>query len=95
MARPNAFDGMMHEFCAGLGWCGFVKDGNPLHVTDFIPDTGAVSADEFVSWIIMAEGLTPALLSASEARQLKAVFVKHMGFEIVDASKLHSEYGRA
>jgi hypothetical protein len=40
MGRPNAFDGMMDEFCLGLGFCGCVKDGKPLHVTDFIPETG-------------------------------------------------------
>ncbi len=47
MARPNKFDGMMYEFCTGLGWCGGAKDGKPLHVTKFIPETGPVSADEF------------------------------------------------
>jgi hypothetical protein len=97
MDRPNAFDGMMHEFCVGLGWCGgCVKDGKPLHVTDFIPETGLVSADEFARWIIMAEGLDPDQLNASEIRrwipQLKAVFVKHMGADVVDASNLRSEY---
>jgi hypothetical protein len=96
MGRPNAFDGMMHEFCVGLGWCGCVKDGKPLHVSDFIPETGPVSADEFARWLITADGLDPEQLSASEHRrwmpQLKAVFFKHMRAEIVDASNLRSEY---
>ena len=96
MGRPNAFDGMMHEFCVGLGWCGCVKDGKPLHVTDFIPETGPVSADEFARWLIMADGLDPDQLSVSEIRrwipQLKAVFVKHMGADVIDASNLRSEY---
>ncbi|SFJ01403.1 hypothetical protein [Bradyrhizobium sp. cf659] len=90
MGRPNAFDGMMHEFCANLGWCGGVEDRTPLHVSDFIPDTGPVSADQFASWLIMAEGLDPDLFSASERSQLKTVFVKHMGTDVVDASKLRS-----
>jgi hypothetical protein len=34
------FDGMMHEFCVGIGFCGCVKDGKPLHVTDFIQKPG-------------------------------------------------------
>ena len=97
MGRPNAFDGMMHEFCVGLGFCGCVKDGKPLHISDFIPETGLVSADEFVRWLIMADGLDPDQPSATEIRrrwipQLKAVFVKHMGADVVDASNLHSEY---
>ena len=94
MGRPNAFDGMMHEFCAGLGWCGCVKEGKPLHVQDFIPETGPVSADEFARWLLMADGLDPAELSASDLRrwipQLRAVFVKHMGADVVDAGKLRS-----
>jgi hypothetical protein len=96
MSRPNAFDGMMHEFCVGLGWCGCVKDGRPLHVTDFIPVTGPVSADEFARWLIMADGLDPNQLYPSESRswmpQLKAVFVKHMGADVIDAGKLRSGY---
>lgn len=96
MGRPNAFDGMMDEFCVGLGWCGAVKDGEPLHVTDFILETGPVSADEFARWIIIADGIDPDRLSASGARrwmrQLKAVFVKHMGSDVVDASYLRSDW---
>ena len=95
MGRPNAFEGMMHEFCVRLGWCGCVKDGKPLHVTDFIPETGPVSAEEFARWLIMGDGLDPDQLSRSEIRrwmsQLKAVFVKHMAADVVDASKLRSE----
>ena len=95
MGRPNAFDGMMHEYCADLGWCGGVKDGKPLHVSDFIPETGSVSADEFARWLITAEGFDLDQLSASDLRrwmpQLKAMFVKHMGADVVDASNLRSE----
>lgn len=95
MSHPNAFDGMMHEFCVGLGWCGSVKDGRLLHVTDFIPKTGRVSADEFARWLIMADGLDPDQLSPSEIRrwmpQLRAVFVKHMGTDVIDASRLRSD----
>jgi len=96
MARPNAFDGMMHEFCARRGWCGSIKDGKRLHVTDFVPETGPVSTDEFVKWLVMADGFDPDEPSATEVSrwmpELKAVFVKHMGADIVDASNLHSEY---
>ena len=93
MSRPNAFDGMMHEFCVGLGWCGCVKDGRPLHITDFIPESGPVSADEFARWLIVADGLDPNQLHPSEwIPDLKAVFVKHMGADVVDASKLRSDY---
>ena len=96
MGYPNALDGMMHELGVGLGWCGLtVKDGKPLHVTGFIPETGPVSAEEFVRWLIMAEGLDPDQRSPEIRRampQLKAVFVKHMGADVVDASKLRSNW---
>jgi hypothetical protein len=96
MGRPNAFDGMMHEFCVGLGWCDCVKDGKPSHVTDFIPETGLVSADEFATWIIMADGLDPDERGPEIRRwmpQLKAVFIKHMGGDVIDASNLRSGIG--
>ncbi|WP_441241756.1 hypothetical protein [Tardiphaga sp. 768_D3_N2_1] len=90
MGRPNAFDGMMHEFCAKLGWCGHIENGKPLHVSDFIPETGHVTAEDFVQWLIIAEGLTPEQLSASEVSLLKAVFVRHLGTSAVDAHRLRS-----
>lgn len=99
MGQPNAFDGMMHEFCVKLGYCGSVKDGKPLHVSHFIPETGLVSADQFARWLISADGFGPDQLSTSELRhsirQLTAVFVKHMGTDVVDASNLRSEHRSA
>jgi hypothetical protein len=69
------------------------KDGKPLHVTDFIPETGPVSADEFARWLIMADGHDSYAAEISRwMPQLKAVFVKHMGADVVDASNLRSEY---
>jgi hypothetical protein len=88
MGRPNKFNGMMNEFCVGLGWCGCVSE--------FIPETGPVSADDFARWLIMADGIDPNRTSASDIgrwmHQLKAVYVKHMGAEVIDASNLRSEW---
>jgi hypothetical protein len=96
MPRPNAFDGMMHEFCVTLGFCGSVKDGKRLHVSDFIPETGPVSADEFARFLLLADGFDLDRLSDSDLRRwmirLKAVFVQHMKTDAVDAGKLRSEY---
>ena len=93
MGRPNVFDGMLDEVCVKLGWCGCVKNGKPLHVTDFIPETGPVSADQFARWLIMADGLDtdqPTSEIRRSIHRLKAVFVKHMGADVVDASSLRS-----
>jgi hypothetical protein len=96
MGRPNAFDGMMHEFCVKQGWCGCVKDGKRRHVTDFIPETGPVSADEFARWLIVAEGFDLDQFSTAELSRLmdqfKAVFIRHMGADVIDASNLRSGY---
>lgn len=94
MAKPNEFDGMMHDFCVGCGFCGSVKDGRPLHVTDYIPTEGLVSADEFVTWLMIAEGYDPKgpLGHHKEYASLKSIFVRHMGAEIVNAKRLRSDY---
>lgn len=92
MGRPNTFDGMMHEFCVKLGYCGTVRDGRPLLVSDFIPETGLVSADQFARWLIAADGLEFAEVNTSEFKRLKEVFVKHMGADAVDANNLRSGY---
>jgi hypothetical protein len=46
--------------------------------------------------LVMADGLDPDQLSASEIRrwvpQLVAVFVKHMGADVVDSGNLRSEF---
>lgn len=96
MARPNRFDGMMLESCVELGWCGSVKGAQRRHVTDFIPEAGPVSAEQFVEWLIRADGFESDQLSASQIErwmlQLRAVFVRHMGADVVDASVLRSNY---
>ncbi len=97
MHRPTKLDGMMYEFGVRLGWCGTgaVKDGKPAHVTDLIPDAGPVSADQFVEWLILADGVDLNKVGSSQLkrwrRELKAVFVKHMGADVVDAAQLRWE----
>lgn len=91
MSKPTKFDGMMHEFCVGYGWCGAIVDGKDLHVTDFVPESGIVTADQFVCWLIKADGLDPEELSSQVKKwqkDLRAVFIKHMGSDAVDAAEL-------
>ena len=78
----------MNEVCVGWGCCGCIKDGKPLHVDMFIPSQGKVSADQFVEWLFLAENLDPSLRPTSHWRELRAVFIKHMGSEVVDAKEL-------
>ena len=78
---------MMHDVCVGMGFCGRIDDGEPRHVVDFIPKSGAVSADQFASWVLKAEGM-PSETGDPFWNDLRAVFVKHMNSETIDAELL-------
>lgn len=86
MPKPNKFDGMMHEYCVKKGYCGSIIDGQVKHVTDYIPAKGLVSADDFVNWLLIAEGLDPDYNSAKS--DLIKTFVKHMGANNINATNL-------
>ena len=77
MGKPNKYDGMMHDYCVMHGWCGGVVNGEALHVSDFIPEQGIVSADQFVTWLMKAEGANPSDLAVR--KDLIRIFMKHMG----------------
>ena len=91
MSEGSPFDRLMDEVCVERGWCGGIVDGMPRHVTDFLPATGVVSADQFALWLFEAEGVDP-----DEDRPkwqphldgLKAAFVRHLGAQRVDVSEL-------
>ena len=86
MAKPTIYNGMMHEYCVKQGWCGSVIDGEPSHVSNFIPEKGLVSADQFVTWLMKAEGVDQS--DIGKRRNLIKIFIKHMGAYKVDATLL-------
>lgn len=86
--RKSAYSALMNEVCAGWGYCGCIKDGEPLHVNAFIPAEGIVTADQFVEWVFLAENLDPAMQPKSHWRGLRDAFIKHMNASAVDASRL-------
>ena len=88
MGEPNKFDVMMNDYCSNKGWCGGYVDGQALHVSQFIPEEGQISADQFVTWLMVAEGYNPN--DAVKKKELITVFMKHMGKYKVDASSLKS-----
>ena len=90
MPKPTKFDGMMHDY-GKKGWLGWTVDGKRFHVTDFIPDKGLVNANQFVSWLIEAEGFEsgdPRINDIKLRKTLVEVFIKHMGTNEIDASFL-------
>jgi len=79
---------LMDKVCVGLGYCGCIKDDKPLHVDDFIPPYGMVTADQFVDWVILADNLNPNLAPSENKRAIRVAFVECMGADVVDATRL-------
>ncbi|WP_260926800.1 hypothetical protein [Novosphingobium sp. 9] len=89
------YNSLMHEVCVDRGWCGGIVDNRPSHVDDFIPKTGPVSAEQFVDWLFLADGVDPSSEPAKWQKHkigLREAFVRHMGADVVDASKLKSDF---
>ncbi|MDO6965796.1 hypothetical protein [Rhizobium alvei] len=61
-----------------------------MHVTDFIPKHGTVSADDFVDWLFLADDETfIGRMNAMRRREtLRSMFIAHMGSTTVKASRL-------
>jgi len=75
-----------------MGFCGGLTDGKPTHVDDFIPETGEVTADQFILWLFKAEGSGyPSDYNPRNSpfyEELRRMFVENMGSDTVDASRL-------
>lgn len=91
MTDPTAFDALMREVCVEKGWCGSVIDGRSLHATDFMPESGGVTANQFAHWLFAADGVNPGEDREkwqSHLDGLRDAFVRHMGAETVDVERL-------
>lgn len=91
MSGNPDYNALMHEVCVGRGWCGGIVNGKPSHVDDLIPETGPVSAEQFVEWLFQADGVDPSSEPAKWAKHkdaLREAFVRHMGADVIDASAL-------
>jgi hypothetical protein len=82
----SRYAALLNEVCVGLGYCGCIKDGEPLHVDDFIPDAGLVTADQFAEWVVLADNMTPS--TNPHLKDIRRAFVRHMGADAVDAKLL-------
>lgn len=91
MSETRPFDELMREVCVTYGYCGGIVDGKPSHVTDFIPESGPVTAKQFADWLFLADGADPTEISGRQAKlhaALESAFVRHLGAATVDASIL-------
>jgi len=91
MTDRGPFDALMREVCVERGWCGSIVDDRPMHVTDFLPASGTVTADQFVGWLFDADGVDPNEDLAKWQKHMHALrdaFVRHMGGTSVDVARL-------
>lgn len=93
--EPTGYGALMDQVCVGLGFCGSIKHGRPLYVDLLIPPTGPVTADQFVEWVFLADDMNPDEEPERWQRckhAIRGAFVKHMGAEIVDATRLRYDF---
>jgi hypothetical protein len=90
--KKTGFDALMHVVCAE--WClgrARTEEGDPIDVTQVIPEAGAVTADQFVEWVFLAsyeDARQPKPMWQRARVAIRAAFVQHMGGETVDAAAL-------
>lgn len=74
------YDKLLEDVCARLGFCGSVVDDQPLHVDNFLPQSGGLTHEEFADALFRAEGWDPAGSEAQRFRPaVREAFIRHMG----------------
>jgi len=94
MKKNEPFRKLMDVVCVEWGFCGGAKNGKFLHVTDLVPHAGKVTADQFVEWVFLADGMNPNSEPEKWQRHkdaIRSAFVLHMGGETVSAERLRYE----
>jgi hypothetical protein len=92
MAAKTGFDALMREVCEN--WClgqDMGETGNLSDVRRFFPETGTVTADQFVDWVLLAsrpDARGPAPIWQRGRIAIREAFVRCMGGEAVDARAL-------
>ncbi|WP_146770346.1 hypothetical protein [Mesorhizobium hawassense] len=95
MKTNDRFYSLMHAVCAGHGYCGGMHGDKFMDVIDFIPESGNVTADQFVEWVFLAEYENESERMSPRwdrhRQRIQDYFVEHMGSDAVDASQLKWE----
>jgi hypothetical protein len=92
MAAESDFEALMRVVCEQ--WClgqSMNEVGESSDLRRFIPETGTVTADQFVEWVFLAsnpETLNPAPMWRRARVEIRAAFIRFMGDELVEASAL-------
>ncbi|MEM8726336.1 MAG: hypothetical protein AAGE86_12520 [Pseudomonadota bacterium] len=86
MSKPGRYDGMLHEYCVGCGYC-----GGSVHVNDLLPKQGKIDAHAFVLLLLQAEHdgeASDTYQYHEHFKGLVSIFEKHFGAGEVDLSLL-------
>jgi hypothetical protein len=81
---------LMEELRNDLGFVGSRRGEHLLTVEALIPEAGPVTADQFVEWVFLAQGMNPNVDPGRwqpVKRAIRSSFVRHMGAEVVDARR--------
>jgi hypothetical protein len=92
MVKESGFPALIRlvaeQWCIGSRMDG---DGNTSDLRRFFPETGRVTADQFVEWVFRASGPDargPAPMWKRAKAEIRAAFVTYMGAESVDVGDL-------
>jgi len=94
---PNSANRLLSDLCVEQGCCGHYFDDEDivLHVTDLLPKTGVVTAEEFAALALQAEGEKPEdERYARGFERIVALFVRHMGATAVPANALEGNFAK-
>ena len=90
----NRYQKLMHYVCVEYGYCGSIVADKPLRVSDFIPNSGDVTSEQFAEWVLLADGCgpsSPLKFREKHKKDIIKAFLEYMGKEIVTASELRSD----
>jgi hypothetical protein len=90
IVHPNPFDLLLWDICVGSGFCGGLVNDKPTRVTNLLPATGIVTAQEFAELAIRAEcdKQSPPATHLRWIALLEAKFIQHMNSSSVPAEAL-------
>jgi len=90
IVHPSPTDRLLWEICLKGGWCGGLVEGEPTHVLDLLPASGDVTAEEFATLTMRADGWPSSEpLEEKHLRWLQDKFVEHLGGPSADVALLH------
>lgn len=89
IVHPTSFDRLLWELCVKGGWCGGVMNGQFVTVDDLLPQTGAVTAEEFAVLAVRADGWPVSEpIKPQHLRWIESRFIEHLGAPMVDVEVL-------